>query len=261
MRNLLIAIAVVVLSCNSANESNTSSQADTASITINAVDKNPVGDSTPTIQLALPFVWGIDISQYQGDEIEFLDAKKDTLTFVICKATEGLTMIDPEFKTNWNTIDQKGFVRGAYHFYHCIDDPVKQANHFLSTVNSFEKEDFPPIIDFEEASVSNKCPVASVKANLLLFLQQVETKTGRTPIIYTDNNTGGRYLNDSVFLRYPLFIADYNNGKEPRLPVAWRNKGWALWQKSESYRIHSTTDDFDVFNGSIEEFNKFIGRE
>lgn len=261
MRNLSVAVAILLcmLSCNSANENSTSSQVDTTSITVN--DTSPAPDTAPTIQLALPFVWGIDISSYQGDEIAFLDAKKDTLTFVICKATEGVTVIDPEFSNNWNTIDQKGFVRGAYHFYHCNDDPVKQAAHFISTVKSFDKEDFPPIIDFEEASVGSNCgTVSKIRKDLLQFLQQVESKTGQKPIIYTDNNTGGRYLNDTSFLQYHLFIADYNKGSAPRLPAAWKDKGWILWQKSESYRIHSTTDDFDVFNGGIEEFNKFIGR-
>lgn len=260
MRNLLIIVTafICLLACNSPKQDSTSSQTDTTSVTSTAVDRNPAADTTPTIKLALPFAYGIDISKYQGEEIEFISAKQDTLTFVICKATEGLTMIDPDFTTNWSTIDQKGFIRGAYHFYHCADDPVKQATHFISTVKAFEKEDFPPIIDFEESSIDKTCDVRQIQSNLLVFLKQVESKTGRKPILYTDNNTGAKYLDNQAFLEYPLFIADYQNGNTPRLPGTWKNKGWTIWQKSESYKIHSTTDDFDIFNGGMEELNRFI---
>ena len=66
---------------------------------------------------AAEFVYGIDVSDFQGDEVDFLDKQKDSLSFVICKATEGITYTDPEFQNNWKTIPEKGFIRGAYHFY------------------------------------------------------------------------------------------------------------------------------------------------
>ena len=135
---------------------------------------------------------------------------------------------------------------------------VTPARHFLSAVDSFSRTDFPPIVDFEETSIDKTCSVAQIESNLLKFLQEIERQTGRTPIIYTDNNIGGRYLNNAAFQKYPLFIADYSNARTPRLPGTWKNQGWALWQKSESYVVHSTTDDFDIFNGSIDELRRFI---
>jgi len=214
----------------------------------------------PPAKATLEFVYGIDISKYQGDEIDFISRKQDTLSFVICKATEGLTMLDPDFKNNWKTIDEKDFIRGAYHFYHCADDPVKQAAHFLSAVDSFERADFPPIVDFEETSIDAGCAPAQVQKNLLVFLKQLEQKTGRKPVIYTDNNMGSKYLNNAAFLDYPLFIADYSNSRLPALPGAWKGKQWALWQKSEHYELSSTTDDFDIFNGGPGELQVFISK-
>jgi lysozyme len=61
-------------------------------------------------------VCGIDISKFQGNEINQLNKQTDQLTFIICKATEGITYTDPDFKTNWPMIQSKGYVRGAYHF-------------------------------------------------------------------------------------------------------------------------------------------------
>lgn len=254
------AVFAFILSCNSPKQDNTSSTDTTVTTTTTSTPAPDTNTTTTTssIKFALPQAYGIDISKYQGDEIDFIDKKQDTLTFVICKATEGVTIIDPDFRNNWATITKKGFTRGAYHFYHCGHDPVQQADHFLSAVDSFSKTDFPPIIDFEETSIDKNCPVSQIEKNLLAFLQEIEKKTGRTPIIYTDNNIGGKYLNNTAFQKYPLFIADYKNVGPPRLPGAWKNQNWALWQKSETYKIHSTTDDFDIFNGTIDELRRFI---
>ncbi|MEL6132446.1 MAG: GH25 family lysozyme [Bacteroidota bacterium] len=50
---------------------------------------------------------GIDISKFQGDEIQTLNSQKDSLSFIFCKATGGETYVDPKFKTNWQTINER----------------------------------------------------------------------------------------------------------------------------------------------------------
>ena len=202
-------------------------------------------------------VYGIDISKYQGDVVEFLNRTKDSLVFVICKATEGVSLTDPLFKTNWSMIEEKGFIRGAYHFYHCGDDTAAQAQYFLSVLDSLKPTDIAPIIDFEEASVDG-CPVAGIKINLLAFLRQVESRSARTPIIYTDNNTAYNYLNDPSFSRYPLYIADYNNSQSPLVPEIWKSQSWTIWQRTDSLKLDGGYDDLDLFNGSMTELIDFI---
>lgn len=252
---ILIAALYILPACNTQpkEQAGTPESADTNKVSA----ANPV-TQPPATKNTLPFVYGIDISKYQGDEIDFIKKKGDTLTFIICKATEGVTSLDPDFKNNWKAIDEKGFTRGAYHFYHCNDDPIKQATHFVSNVGSFDAEDFPPIVDFEEASVSSSCARSSITSNLLAFLKAVEQQTGRKPLIYTDNNTGGQYLDNAAFADYALFIADYKRTGPPSLPGVWKNKQWALWQKSESYEVDAIVTDFDMFNGGPDEFKKFI---
>ena len=142
---------------------------------------------------------GIDISHFQGNEIDYLNKKGSQLDFVICKATEGLTYTDPDFVTNWKMIQQQGFVRGAYHFYHCADDPIQQANFFLATVGTFLTTDLPPIVDFEENSIDKTCDKTTIQKNLLQFLTILEQKTGKKPILYTDVNTGNSQINDPSF--------------------------------------------------------------
>ena len=199
-------------------------------------------------------VFGIDISRYQGNEINFLNKQVDKLSFIICKATEGITYTDSSFKTNWPAIQAKGYVRGAYHFYHCKDDPAKQVSNYLGVMGAFLAADFPPIVDFEESSIDAGVNKASIQPNLLQFLTLLEQKTGRKPLIYTDNNTANAYLTDPAFAGYSLWIANYNSTL--KIPNVWKN--WTIWQQSSSYKLNGQLNDYDVFNGDSNAFSNFI---
>ena len=204
---------------------------------------------------------GIDLSHYQGDEVDYLNKKSDQLSFVICKATEGLEYIDPDFKNNWDMIKNKGFTRGAYHFYHCADSPEKQAQFFLTVIGNITKADFPLIVDFEENSIDKSCKKSDIQKNLLIFLQLLKKETGRQPIIYTDLNTGNAYLNDETLSSYPLWIANYNGEASPTQPSVWKNKRWTLWQKTSSYKLGDNVNDLDIYNGNLIEFRTFIANQ
>lgn len=203
-------------------------------------------------------IFGIDISHYQGEEIDYLNNKSDQLTFVICKATEGVTVIDPDFSNNWAMIKDMKITRGAYHFYHCADDPTQQAAFFLTTLGTLAKTDFPPIVDFEENSIDTSCNKADIQKNLLQFLTILQQKTGRKPILYTDTNTANAQITEPAFANYCLWIADYNLGAAPQVPSVWKTKSWSIWQKNPSYSIDTYTNDYDVFNGNKISFTKFI---
>jgi lysozyme len=240
--NILIPALVLscLSSCNSVEENKTA-------VNDSVVNKSDTGS----------LVYGIDISKYQGDEIDFLDKKKDSLVFVICKATEGIDLVDPDFSNNWKMIEEKGFTRGAYHFYHCDDDTLLQAQNFLSVLDSFSKNDLPPIVDFEETGAAG-CAASGIQKNLLAFLRQVEKKSGRIPMVYTDNNTADHYLTDPAFSRYALYIANYTKSGSPLIPGLWKTQSWTIWQKTDSLKLSGSYNDFDMFNGSREDFKNFI---
>lgn len=216
---------------------------------------NSPGDNNKNNNVS--FAYGIDISKYQGDEIDFLNKNKDSLSFVICKATEGISIIDPDFRNNWTMIKTKGFIRGAYHFYHCSDSIVSQSQNFLSALDALEPSDLPPIIDFEEAGTMD-CPRSEVQKNLLAFLTLIEKETGRIPMIYTDDNTAMEFISDTAFAKYPLYIADYSKSPSPLLPDIWKPRGWAIWQKTDSLKLAGSYDDFDMYNGNLSDLKNFI---
>jgi lysozyme len=248
---LFLFLASALFACHSVSKNNTGQE-------MAFTETTPANDTLVSPKSTDTLVCGIDISHYQGDEADYLNRKSDQLTFVICKATEGVTVTDPDFNNNWDMIQKNGFIRGAYHFYHCADDPTQQAAHFLAVLGTLSKTDFPPIVDFEENSIDKGCDKASIQKNLLQFLTILEQKTGRKPILYTDNSIGNSQISDPAFANYCLWIADYNTGTTPKLPPVWKAKTWTLWQKNPDYTVDTYSNDYDVYNGNRGDFSEFI---
>jgi len=195
--------------------------------------------------------YGIDISHYQGDVIKLM-ASTDSLHFVFAKATEGTGYIDPDFRTNWREIKEKGLIRGAYHFYRFSDSPIAQAEHFASQIQDLAYSDMAPVVDVEQGSLGQNVSIANMNSDLKQFLTHLEKLVGRQPIIYTNTSFSNRYLTNTSFSNYSLWLADYTKNK-PRVPDLWKENGYLIWQKSQNYNDFSITTDFDEFNGRLNE--------
>lgn len=251
---LLAGIILAFSSCH--NETNSSGE-DADSI-MNLGDGKSA-DSTKKVVSAKnstdTVLYGIDISRYQGNLVTDITTS-DGLHFAICKATQGVTYVDPDFRLNWNTITEKGLIRGAYHFYICSDDPVQQAQHFSNTINDIQKDDIAPVLDIEQGSMSSTTNVTQMQKDILTFLQNVEKQTGRKPILYTDYAFAQQYLMSPAFAVYDLWLAEYSGAPEPKVPEAWKAKGFKIWQKSDSYDVNSQQIDYDVHFGTVAELTK-----
>ena len=200
--------------------------------------------------------FGIDVSHWNGDIVSEIPSI-DNISFVICKATQGKKVVDSDFKLNWKSIKQLNKIRGAYHFYIYGDDPEEQANHFCEVVNDLEENDISLILDIEELSLPKKgVNHAKLKEEVIKFLEIVENKIKRIPIIYTNYSFANEYLNDTTFSKFPLWLAEYSNSKKPTIPNVWKEKGCFIWQKKGNYNINSTKDDFDIYFGKKEDLSK-----
>lgn len=193
---------------------------------------------------------GIDVSRWNGDLLQAV-SKRDLLSFVICKATQGKSYVDPDFHTNWNLITEKGLIRGAYHFYDASQDPIDQAEHFVTTLGELTSTDIGPILDIEPESIPTDFEVdpLQLQVDLYIFLRHVERLSGRKPIIYTDPSFGDEYLTNEKFGQYPLWVADYTDAPQPTIPKVWSDIGYKFWQKSASYDLDSDKTDLDLYNG------------
>lgn len=190
---------------------------------------------------------GIDV--YHGDNggkpINWTAVKGAGITFAFAKATEGSSISDPMFSTNWAGMKSAGLVRGAYHFFHADVDPDVQATFFLSTVGLVAPGDLL-VLDLETANGQSE---ATIAAHAATFLAKIESATGRKPILYV---SPGFLMNFAGMGSYPLWVANYGVAC-PDIPAAWST--YTFWQNTGTGSLGPVTGalDLDSFNGTLEE--------
>lgn len=201
---------------------------------------------------------GIDISSWQKG----LDLSKIKCDFVICKATEGLTIVDSCCDDFITKAQKLGKPFGFYHFARPeLNSAKAEAEFFYKHTKGYFGKGIP-VLDWESKAKWN---VAWAKE----WLDTIYKLTGVKPLIY---------MSESVYLAYNfkkianadygLWVAkyrDYNKdynydmstaGNKPRL------KWWkciAMWQWTSSGRLNGYNGnlDCDVFYGDVETWNKY----
>lgn len=145
----------------------------------------------------------VDISHYQT-VTSFAEMKAAGVVGVICKATEGLSIIDDKYKMFKKAAEEEGLLVGCYHFMHA-GDPIDQAKFFLShsdwgpnTLIAADWEDPPhgPPMSYEDTKK---------------FLEYIYQVTGQRPAIYS-GNTAKRLMDNTVdpyIGQHRLWLASY----------------------------------------------------
>jgi lysozyme len=194
---------------------------------------------------------GCDISSYQS-------SIPGGQQFVVLKATEGTGWTDQSFAGWWRTLGSRNALRGAYAFFHPGEDPIAQADHFVSVVEAAGLREGDTLwLDHESLSLASEkrtilprelrlrmdaeLTAGSVASAAQRFCARVVEKTGRCGV-YTYESFAWSG-NCAGLGKYALWIADPSSPKgRPRVPGPWSS--WALHQ----YDI--TDVDMDVFNGT-----------
>lgn len=196
---------------------------------------------------------GVDISHHQ-DVIDWNVLTRADISFAIIKATEGGDHKDTQFKRNWDSAREIGWVTGAYHFFTFCKPGVEQALNFIESV-PVEANSLPPAIDLEfSGNCKARPPKEEVLNEIKIFSKLIEQRYGKTPIVYTTNDSYRAFL-EGEDLPYPIWIRDIYS--KPSLPDGAR---WDFWQFTHQGRIHGIDGfvDLNVFNGSEEDFQKFV---
>jgi GH25 family lysozyme M1 (1,4-beta-N-acetylmuramidase) len=201
--------------------------------------------------------YGIDISKYNPGILTGITLH-DSITFIICKATEGTTYTDPSFDANHDLIRAGDYLLGAYHFYRSGDNPAAQAAFFWKVISAKGETDIAPVVDVEQESLPGNAAIDpdTFQSDLLAFLDHLRARCRRVPIIYTNRPFANEYLTDRRFSRYPLWIADYARRDAPRLPETWKEVGYTIWQKKDNHSIASRLADLDVYSGKLSELTR-----
>jgi lysozyme len=205
-----------------------------------------------TICDAGPTVQGADLSSYQGT-VDWATVAGTGLAFSIAKATEGLTLQDSEFQANWTGMKQNGIVRGAYHYFHSLDDGAAQADAYLAEVTQsggFEAGDLAPFLDWEDTDKGDTSAHAILEAQA--FLDEIQAKTGLTATIYSSTRIFTALGFPSQFSGYPMWVAS-RGVTCPDVPSPFTS--WLIWQYSFLGTIAGMncpgSCDLDEFNGTL----------
>lgn len=193
-------------------------------------------------------IFGFDISHYQEQK----DISWDSLSiangsikldFVVMRATMGNKKKDKNFDNFWEAAKENELIRGAYHFYKPDEDPILQANNYLESVQ-LEEGDLVPVVDIEK--IPRRKSHEKFIEDLKTWLQIVEEKYGKKPIIYTYYYYYKDYLRDE-FNDYPLWLANYNN-----VTIPSPEDDWKMWQFTENGIVNGINAkvDLNVYNGN-----------
>lgn len=224
-------------------------------------------------------IYGIDISKYQhGTEKKryAIDWKRLRIThlgtlskkniqgdvdykvsFVFIKSTEGTSVTNPYYRTDYQAARNNGYPVGSYHFFSHRSTGAQQARYFLEHTY-VKKGDLPPVLDLEPypSQVETMGGAAAMWKQVRVWLQTVEKQTGMQPILYISQSFVNRYLDAAPDIKrmYPVWIARYGEYK-PDLKL------W-IWQLAPDGRVAGIrgTVDINVFNGYEDEFGQWLSK-
>lgn len=145
----------------------------------------------------------------------------------------------------------QGLLWGAYHLAR-PGNPVDQANHFLDYANPSADEMM--VLDIEGLDASQFMSLEDAE----IFARHIKTRTGRYPVLYTNNVTARHIAVNReryrLLSRLPLWYARYKPDIKQVFPMGnWDN--YLLWQfvsssncgpRSCPMRIEGTNDDIDI---------------
>lgn len=190
---------------------------------------------------------GIDVSNWEGI-INFRKVRKAGIRIVYIKATQGRDIVDSDFERNYREAEKEHLRIGFYHYLTAgdLEEAKEEAAFFYDKIKD-KKQHARPAMDFEEFGSLSHQEIRNIS---LLFLRELEAKTGCRPVIYSDASNAASVFDDERLREYPLWIAQYGV-KKPDMENQW--KRWSGWQYTDSGHvkgIHGKVDR-DYFRRDI----------
>jgi GH25 family lysozyme M1 (1,4-beta-N-acetylmuramidase) len=231
-----------------------------------------------------PYLYGIDVSSYQGGSINWTDVKAQGITFAWAKATEGLETNgyapDADYVYNATHGIAAGVYMGAYHFAHPNDgtttaEAIAEANYFLSKAKPYITTcQLPPALDYETDVSGSPYNMTSAQQGAWIeaWMNTVKDSTGIMPILYTYGSLA-QELPSSLASYCNLWIATENDlnsvtppATAPPAPSAYDmsvwNPNWTFNQYYDSVIVNGIPPggvDADVFNGDLAALKTLMG--
>ncbi len=222
-------------------------------------------------------IYGIDISRFQHEKgrrrypinwkkmritsLGTLSKKRVSgkvdypVSFCYIKTTEGRTIRNKYYATDYFQAKKHGIKTGVYHFFSTKSSASQQAAWFFKNAK-YQKEDLPPVLDLEpsDAQIRKMGGVEIMFREVRTWLNAVERRWGVKPILYINQRFVNKYLPlaSDIKEKYNVWIARYGEYK-PDVHMLY-------WQLSPDGRVAGITPEVDinVFNGYADKFNEYI---
>lgn len=177
------------------------------------------------------------------------------VTFVYIKATEGTTVLNRYYRSDYAQAKRQGIHVGTYHFFSFRSMAQAQAKYFLKHA-LIRKGDFPPVLDVEptDAQIEKAGGEELMFSRIRTWLETVERQTGVRPILYVNQMFVNRHLVNApdIKQKYPVWIARYGEYK-PDVKLVF-------WQLCPDGRVNGISGpvDINVFNGYQGQFDEYL---
>ena len=182
---------------------------------------------------------GIDVSIWQGYNIDFNKVKSAGINFVILRAGYGkyISQKDPTFEGNYKRAKAAGLNVGAYWYSYAQTeaDAQTEASVFLEAVKGKTFE-MPLYFDLEERSQFNKGTAFCSKITEI-FCGALE-KNGYFAGLYISRSPLQQYISASTAKKYALWIAEYNSKCN-------YNGAFGMWQNTSTFGVSGTSGNID----------------
>ena len=209
-------------------------------------------------------LYGIDISNHQSKMDLGAVLDRTNTSFVILKATEGVTFKDGQMDKFLNICKGRGVRFGLYHFARSEKNTAQaEASWFYERFEEYIRQGLP-ILDWESSGMAN---VKWAKQ----WLDYIYKWSGVKPVIYMPESAVNAYNWSSVAnAGYGLWVAKYRDhivdsnynmstaGKAPS--VKWW-PFYMMWQWTSSGRLsgYSGNLDCNIFYGDKDAWDKYVG--
>lgn len=165
---------------------------------------------------------GVEIGAGDGD-VSFASLKAIGADFAYIDASVSVFARDPAFVANFEKAKAAGMQVGAVHRYDPCQPAGRQAANFVTTVPR-DAGLLPPAVELD--MLADGCPVkvtdAKVESELMTFLNQVETHTGKATVLKITRAFQARYAVARKLDRNLWLVED-------RVQPDYAGRPWTMW--------------------------------
>lgn len=185
---------------------------------------------------------GVDVSEWQGTNINWSKVKNDGIDYAIIRAGYGryTSQVDKAFEVNYKNAKANNMPLGTYWYSYATDlDGVKQEAETCLEVIKGKSFDYPVYFDLEEKSQLSLGKTWCT--NAVKTFCDIIAKAGYTPGLYMSRSPLTDYIASDVRNSYALWIAEYGSST-----CKYSGGSYNMWQYADNGTVDGITGDIDM---------------